>query len=483
MGILEDRLKAAQERKAAEFASKESESVIKNSLNEKISDISQKKQRVDSAREFVGTLQEMLVTKEESDAEKALNSVNTVVDAGLLELRSFGEEVSPEEEQAMRQEKTVPILEKKQESLDTINTGIFSDIVMAGERVGADLDSESEFVKKALVDFSEMNNEDRNRLADTLKTGGLDALKKFYAERQENKNKELLQITLPESGIHIEIPDSKYSKLFAYGFRLRKAQKEYRDLNEQGNKMVKLMRDIGTPMEDIKNDSKIREIASKIRVVADSVKALKDQYLGEEKRLQEESLENAPKNENELRVQVEGLRKKVVALDFGPEADFVIGFVKQMKDLRNKYPEYALRNNAEYNALSQDSSGKNNTKIEKIANDLSVSFANFVVEEFRKDSQKLESLEKFGKIMKDHRFAVMDLSWQHKELINYVLTSSPNFLPWIKNQNRDFHQKMWNLVRNDSSFVSWDLSYDDFAMEVLAKKFGAIDKEDFEPLR
>lgn len=85
--------------------------------------------------------------------------------------------------------------------------------------------------------------------------------------------------------------------------------------------------------------------------------------------------------------------------------------------------------------------------------------------------------------MNDHRFTALDLSLQHKELVHYVLTSSSNFLPWIKSQDRDFHQKMWNLINNISVFVTWDLSHDDFAVKVLANKFGAINKEDFEPLQ
>jgi hypothetical protein len=482
MGLLEDRLKAAEAKKVLENANASTKAESINVLNSRVSDNVTRKSRVESAREVTSTLQEMLQTKEIADAQKAVVAANKEVDEGLLKLRDLGEDVPSEEEAQMREEKIQPILQNKEAGLNTISESFFSDIAGAADKITNDLDSERDVIQNILKESSGYSSDDHTRLAEALKTGGLEALHQFHSGREAAKNKEVLEINLKESDLIIEIPDSKYAKLFAYGYKLRNIQIESNALAYKGNELARSLREKGLDKDALMSNPKIIEIAAQLNKMKRSISELQDLHSAEKSRLSAEAKKQAPRNEQEFSSRVQDLEKKYNALDAGSNLNIVLETERLLSNLRKNNARFNVQQDEEYVRISQDSSGRNNSLMQKMKKETDDAFVSFVENEFKKDSKNAELLERFGRVVMKHRFAVLELEQEKKEMINFVLTTSPDFLPWVKAGDREVHQKMWNLVQNNSNLKSWDVGYFDPSIKILAKKFGAAEITDFEPL-
>ena len=211
MGALEDRIAAAREKKAAEDAQKAAELAaeklkkdeadaaiaaranlkdrVSTALSDRLGATKKNLQDAKQTEDFVGTLQEMLVTSENAQAEKKNVEINAEVDAGIAELKGFGEDVSDEEIAVMRAEKLEPIETARKKSVESFGGGMLGEIVNASKKVGESAAKDEGLYDDVSKSVEDMDEEEHSAIVEALKTGGPEALAKFHGARTERLQK------------------------------------------------------------------------------------------------------------------------------------------------------------------------------------------------------------------------------------------------------------------------------------------------------
>ena len=233
MGALEDRIAAAREKKAAEDAQKAAELAVeklkKDEADAAIAARANLKDRVSTAlsdrlgatkknlqdakqtEDFVGTLQEMLVTSENAQAEKktaeknaeasALTAEkNAEVDAGVEILKELGDEIDDTEISELRNRELQPIEDARiqsiksfedarKKSVESFGGGMLGEIVNASKKVGESAAKDEGLYDDVSKSVEDMDEEEHSAIVEALKTGGPEALAKFHGARTERLQK------------------------------------------------------------------------------------------------------------------------------------------------------------------------------------------------------------------------------------------------------------------------------------------------------
>jgi len=270
----------------------------------------------------------------------------------------------------------------------------------------------------------------------------------------------------------IQLPDSEHKALFSQSFDLNGLQQGLNNLNAKGQNYVKARKEMGASDEELKTDPEVIKLRKQIGVIKELMATKAESYKQEHARLQE----SAPKSEGEFLSRITRIEDGFSELNNSYRdglREIRNQYQTYLEGLKKQHPEFDVRNNPEYAALYQSSSGKSDLKLEAISRKTNEDFARFALEEIQNDPKMVAFMKDAAKKVNQYGVASMELNQQKLDLRALFLPRKD----WMK--DTETAENMWKQLNRSNASDTLDTSFLDTN---IAGKFGLVDLEGFEPV-